>query len=195
MNSHIVKSMLAAVLVAGATSAASAQELKIGYVNSDRVLRDAAPAKAAQAKLEAEFSKREKDLNELASKLKAASDRLDKDAPTLGEAERTRRQRELVDQDRDLQRRRREFQEDLSQRKNEELATVVERTKPRHQADLRDREVRPHPAGSRLLEPEGRHHRQGDQGPQRPERGRQVGGAARWAKSGFATSSSGLAVN
>jgi len=128
MNSHIVKSMLAAVLVAGAASAASAQELKIGYVNSDRVLRDALPAKAAQAKLEAEFSKREKDLNELANKLKAASDRLDKDAPTLGEAERTRRQRELVDQDRDLQRRRREFQEDLSQRKNEELATVVERT-------------------------------------------------------------------
>ena len=128
MNSHIVKSMLAAVLVAGATSAASAQELKIGYVNSDRVLRDALPAKAAQAKLEAEFSKREKDLNDLASRLKAASDRLDKDAPTLAEAERTRRQRELVDQDRELQRRRREFQEDLSQRKNEELATVVERT-------------------------------------------------------------------
>jgi outer membrane protein len=128
MNSHTLKSLLAATLLAGAASAVPAQELKIGYVNSDRVLRDAAPAKAAQAKLEAEFSKREKDLNELASKLKAASDRLDKDAPTLGEAERTRRQRELVDQDRDLQRRRREFQEDLSQRKNEELATVVERT-------------------------------------------------------------------
>ena len=128
MNRHILKSLLAAALVAGAAASVSAQELKIGYVNSDRVLRDAAPAKAAQAKLEAEFSKREKDLNELASKLKAASDRLDKDAPTLGEAERTRRQRELVDQDRDLQRRRREFQEDLSQRKNEELATVVERT-------------------------------------------------------------------
>ena len=128
MNSHIVKSLVAAALIAGASAAASAQELKIGYVNSDRVLRDAVPAKAAQAKLEAEFSKREKDLNDLAKKLKDASDRLDKDAPTLGEAERTRRQRELVDQDRDLQRRRREFQEDLSQRKNEELATVVERT-------------------------------------------------------------------
>ena len=128
MNSHIVKSLLAAALIAGVSAAASAQELKIGYVNSDRVLRDAVPAKAAQAKLEAEFSKREKDLNDLAKKLKDASDRLDKDAPTLGEAERTRRQRELVDQDRDLQRRRREFQEDLSQRKNEELATVVERT-------------------------------------------------------------------
>ena len=128
MKSIRVPALAATVLLALAAAGAQAQELKIGYVNSDRVLRDAAPAKAAQAKLEAEFSKREKDLNELASKLKAASDRLDKDAPTLGEAERTRRQRELVDQDRDLQRRRREFQEDLSQRKNEELATVVERT-------------------------------------------------------------------
>jgi outer membrane protein len=127
MNSLFIKSLLASALAVGA-AAVSAQELKIGYVNSDRVLRDAAPAKAAQAKLEAEFSKREKDLNDLASRLKAASEKLDKDGPTLSETERTRRQRELVDQDRELQRRRREFQEDLSQRKNEELATVVERT-------------------------------------------------------------------
>ena len=128
MNCHILKSLLASALLAVAAAAASAQELKIGYVNSDRVLRDAGPAKAAQAKLEAEFSKREKDLNDLANRLKTASDKLDKDAPTLGEAERTRRQRELVDQDRELQRKRREFQEDLSQRKNEELGAVVERT-------------------------------------------------------------------
>ena len=117
------------VALAGALSAtgAQAQELKIGYVNSDRVLRDATPAKAAQSKLEAEFSKREKDLADTATKLKAASDKLEKDAPTLAEAERSRRQRDLVDQDREFQRRRREFQEDLSQRKNEELASVIER--------------------------------------------------------------------
>ena len=127
MNSHIVKSMLAAVLVAGATSAASAQELKIGYVNSDRVLREAIPAKAAQAKLEAEFSKREKELTDVGNRLKAAGEKLDKDAPTLAETERSRRQRDLIDQDREFQRKRREFQEDLSQRKNEELAAVVER--------------------------------------------------------------------
>ena len=128
MNSHTLKSLLAATLLAGAASAVPAQELKIGYVNSDRVLREAVPAKAAQTKLEAEFSKREKDLNDLATRLKAASDRLDKDSPTLAETERVRRQRELVDQDRELQRKRREFQEDLSQRKNEELGAVVERT-------------------------------------------------------------------
>jgi len=114
-------------LALAALAPASAQELKIGYVNSERVLRDAAPAKAAQAKLEAEFGRREKELNDQAGRLKAAADKLDKDGPTLSEAEKTRRQRELIDQDRDLQRKRREFQEDLNQRKNEELALIVER--------------------------------------------------------------------
>jgi outer membrane protein len=70
-----------------------------------------------------EFTKRrEKDLTDTASRLKSAADKLDKDAPTLAESERSRRQRDLVEQDRELQRKRREFQEDLNQRKNEELA-------------------------------------------------------------------------
>lgn len=107
--------------------AAAAQELRIGYVNSERVLREAAPAKAAQTRLESEFSKREKELADQGTRLKAAAEKLEKEAPTLSETERARRQRELVEQDRDIQRRRREFQEDLTQRKNEELATVVER--------------------------------------------------------------------
>src|SRR5262245_56552650 len=125
---HLTRSGLAAVVAATGllAGAASAQELKIGYVNSERVLREAVPAKAAQTKLEGEFSKREKDLNEQGSRLKAAADKLEKEAPTLSETERNRRQRELVEQDRDLQRKRREFQEDLNQRKNEELAAVVE---------------------------------------------------------------------
>ena len=127
MNSLTLKSLLAATLLAGAASAVPAQELKIGYVNSDRVLRDALPAKAAQTKLEAEFSKREKDLNEMGNRLKAAGDKFEKDQPTLAESEKSRRQRDLVDQDREFQRKRREFQEDLNQRKNEELAAVVER--------------------------------------------------------------------
>lgn len=106
---------------------ATAQELKLGYVNSERVLRDSAPAKAAQAKLETEFGRRERELNDVRNRLKAAADKFEKDAPTLAESEKTRRQRELVEQERDLQRKQREFQEDLNQRKNEELAAVVER--------------------------------------------------------------------
>lgn len=127
MKTSKFKTLAALFALAVITAPVQAQDLKIGYVNSERVLREAAPAKAAQAKLEAEFNKRDRELNDQGAKLKAAADKLDKDAPTLSEAERTRRQRELVEQDRDLQRKRREFQEDLNQRKNEELASVVER--------------------------------------------------------------------
>jgi outer membrane protein len=127
MNMSVLKSVAAAAVLAAAATLAQAQELKIGYVNSELVLRDANPAKAAQTRLQAEFGKREKDLADQASRLKAAGDKLEKDAPTLSEAERSRRQRELLDQDREFQRKRREFQEDLNQRKNEELASVVER--------------------------------------------------------------------
>ena len=121
------KYLCSAALVVGAATAVQAQELKIGYVNSERVLREANPARAAQAKLEAEFGKREKELADQAARLKAAADKLEKDAPTLSESERGRRQRELVEQDREFQRKRREFQEDLNQRKNEELSSVVDR--------------------------------------------------------------------
>ena len=127
MSTQGFKSFVIATALALAAVAAQAQELKIGYVNSERVLREAAPAKAALARMEADFSKRDKDLNDQAARLKGAADKLDKDGPTLPEAEKQRRQRELVEQDRDLQRKRREFQEDLNQRRNEETAAIVER--------------------------------------------------------------------
>jgi len=127
LTPRLVKRAAALALLAFTLSGVQAQELKLGYVNSDRVLREAIPAKAAQTRLETEFSKRQKEGEEAANRLKAAADKLDKDSPTLSESERSRRQRDLVEQDRELQRKRREFQEDLNQRKNEELASVVER--------------------------------------------------------------------
>ena len=126
-TSRVARRVGAVAVLAIAASGLQAQETKIGFVNSDRVLREATLAKAAQSRLETEFSKRQKEGEDAANKLKTAADKLDKDAPTLGEAERSRRQRDLVEQDRELQRKRREFQEDLNQRKNEELASVVER--------------------------------------------------------------------
>lgn len=107
--------------------AANAQEVKIGFVSTERIFRDAVPAKAATAKLEQEFSKRDKDLQDLAARLKQAAEKLDKDGPVLSETERNKRQRELTEMDRDFQRRQREFREDLNQRRNEELAVVLEK--------------------------------------------------------------------
>ena len=106
---------------------AQAQEFKAGFVNTDRIFREATTAKAAQAKLEQEFSRREKELVDMGNTLKTASDKFEREAPTMAESQRTTRQRQLVDHDRDFQRKRREFQEDLSARKNEELSQVLER--------------------------------------------------------------------
>jgi outer membrane protein len=106
---------------------AQADDFKVGFVNTDRIFREANTAKAAQAKLEQEFAKREKELNDLGAALKSASDKFEREAPTLSESQRTQRQKALVDQDRDFQRKRREFQEDLNARKNEELQQVLDR--------------------------------------------------------------------
>jgi outer membrane protein len=128
MKSLSYSRCLALLLGASALMAsAQAEEVRIGYVNTDRIFREANTAKAAQVKLEQEFAKREKELVDIGNTLKVASDKLEREAPTLSEAQRNSRQKTLVDQDRDFQRKRREFQEDLNARKNEELQAVLER--------------------------------------------------------------------
>lgn len=130
MKMHLqswVKPATAMVLAALLATSAAAQGAKIGAVNVDRILRDSAVAKAVTAKLEQDFSKRERDLQALAAQVKAASEKLEREAPTLPESQRVTRQRQLVEQDRDLQRKQREFQEDLSLRRNEGLQQVLEK--------------------------------------------------------------------
>ena len=105
--------------------AAFAQEPRLGFVSTDRVLKEAGIAKAAQTKLELEFAKREKEIVELGVRFKADGEAFERDATTLPESQRLVKQRQLLDQDRDLQRKRREFQEDLNARKNEELQQVL----------------------------------------------------------------------
>jgi outer membrane protein len=106
---------------------AHAQDIKVGFVNLDRIFREANTAKAAQAKLEQEFNKREKDLTDQGNSFKNAVDKFEREAPTLSEAQRAQRQKGLIDQERDLQRKRRELQEDANARKNEELQQLLER--------------------------------------------------------------------
>ncbi len=115
---------LGGLLLAGG---AQAQEFRIGFISTDRIFKEANTAKAAQTKLEQEFSKREKALVEQGATLKSMADKLEREAPTLAEAQRVQRQKQIVEQDRDFQRKRREFQEDLNSRKNEELQQVLER--------------------------------------------------------------------
>jgi len=126
-DSSVIRALCVAALIAGVSPVTIAQEgPKVGFVSTERLLRDAVPAKAAQQKLQVEFSKREKEMQEMAARLKQLSEKFDRDAPVLAESDRVRRQREIADLEKDFQRRQREFREDLNQRRNEELAQVVE---------------------------------------------------------------------
>jgi outer membrane protein len=116
-----------AVVLGLAALCAQADEIRIGFINTDRIFKESTTAKQAQAKLEQEFSKREKDLIDTEKTFKSAVEKFERDAPTLSESQRLSRQKQLGEQDRDFQRKRREFQEELNARKNEEFQQVLER--------------------------------------------------------------------
>jgi outer membrane protein len=130
MKPHFV---LLAIALAVAGPQAAAQQpaspstaMKIGYVNTERVLRDSAPAMRALKKLEAEAQRREQDLAKTAEQLKRLQEDLEKNSVTMSETQRRNREREFGDLNREFQRKQREFREDLNQRRNEELAQIVE---------------------------------------------------------------------
>ena len=107
--------------------AAAPAPSRIGFVFTERLMTDSKLAKAADAKIEAEFSKRQKTNKDMLARLKTLSDKLDVDAPNLVEPERTRRYREVAELEKDVQRTQREFNEDLLQRKSEERANIAQK--------------------------------------------------------------------
>ena len=126
MNTFKLRWLLSALL-ATASVGASAEDFKVGYVNTQRITAESMPAKSAQSKLEQEFSKRQKELVDQQAAFKAFGEKFERDAPTLSESQRAARQKEGAEMGRDLQRRQREFQEDLNGRRNEELQQVLDR--------------------------------------------------------------------
>jgi outer membrane protein len=113
-----------AILISGSAAAA---DFKIGFVNTERVFRDAAPAVRAQKKIEQEFAKRDQDMQKMAEQIRKLQETLEKNTVTMSESERRNKEREFGELNKDFQRKQREFREDLNQRRNEELAAVLER--------------------------------------------------------------------
>jgi len=124
---HVKAMWGVAFVLATAAVGAQAQESKIGYINTQRITAESAPAKAAQVKLEQEFFKKQKELTDQQQTLKTMSEKFERDAPTLSESQRAARQKEFADQNRDFQRNQRVFQEDLNNRRNEELQQVLDK--------------------------------------------------------------------
>lgn len=121
-----VKTLIVALFLGLVVAAPVAAQSKIGFVNTQRIFDESEPAKRASKKLETEFAKREKEINDLGIRLRTESEKLEKDAPILSESQRTQRQRVLAELDRDFQRKQREIREDANQRRNEEFAAVLQ---------------------------------------------------------------------
>jgi outer membrane protein len=124
MKAHIP--ILAAVIACAALPS-FAVDLKIGFVNTERIFREAGPSQKAQKKLEKEFASRDQELQKMAKQARDLQQTLEKEAVTMSEADKAKKERELSSLNRDFQRMQREFREDLNLRKNEELAQVQER--------------------------------------------------------------------
>jgi outer membrane protein len=122
---RILVLLFTALLVAGANAAAL--DYKIGFVNTERLFREAAPAKRAQQQLEKEFSARDAEIQKLAKQVRDLQTMLDRDGPTMSETERRNKERDLSNGTRDLTRMQREFREDVNLRKNELLSSLQER--------------------------------------------------------------------
>ena len=122
-KSLVVASLLSAVFLAGEAMA----ELKVGYVNTQRIFRDAPAAVKAAKKLEGEFSKRDQDLQRLAKQLQTMQENLEKNSVTMSEGDRRAKEKEFGELSREFQRKQREFREDLNLRQNEENAAVIEK--------------------------------------------------------------------
>jgi len=119
--------VLAAAVLAFVAGVAGAAEMKIGFVNTERVFREAAPAKRAQQQLERDFAARNQELTRLEKQGRDLQAELERENVTLPEAARREKERNLADISRNFQRLQREIREDLNLRRNEELARVQER--------------------------------------------------------------------
>ncbi len=118
---------VALLVTAGFTAPVPAAELKVGFVNVERIFRESAPAIRASKKLEKEFAARDAEIQKMAKQFRDLQAYLEKESVTLSETERRNKERELANLNRDLQRAQREFREDLNIRQNEERAAFQER--------------------------------------------------------------------
>lgn len=123
VKSLVVASLISALFATGVGAA----ELKVGYVNTQRIFRDAPAAQKAAKKLETEFSKRDQDLQRMAKQLQGLQENLEKNSVTMAETDRRNKEKEFGELSREFQRRQREFREDLNLRQNEENAAVIEK--------------------------------------------------------------------
>lgn len=133
------KLFISLFLLLSTSASVCAADMKIGYVNTERLFRDSPMAVKAQKKLAQEFAKRDQDIQKMVKQARDIQSSLEKEGLTMAEADKGRKERELANLSREIQRAQREFREDLNQRKNEEFSAIHEKARKLIQ-ELADKE-------------------------------------------------------
>lgn len=126
----MLKRPILTVMVIAALAAAQISqgaELKIGFVDQERITRESAPADRASKQLEKEFAPRAQEMQRREAQMKTMQGQLEKDALTMSESDRRTKEQELGRLTLDVQRMQREYREDLNLRRNQELGALFER--------------------------------------------------------------------
>ena len=121
---RLVKVLMTTALIVGLSTPVLANELKIGFVNTARVLEESPQAKSAHDRLQKEFAPKEADLLAMQKKLKGKQDKLERNSAAMTPDKQRKLERQIVSLTRDLKRAKDEFAEDLNIRKNEELTKL-----------------------------------------------------------------------
>jgi outer membrane protein len=127
LNTKIATLLVTLLASLSVSYASAAEPVKIGYVNTQRIFRDAPTAVKAAKKIETEFSRRDQDLQQMAKQLQGMQESLEKNSVTLSDNDRRSKEKELSELSREFQRKQREFREDLNLRQNEENAAIIEK--------------------------------------------------------------------
>ena len=104
-----------------------AADLKVGYVQVDKILQEAPQTAESGKKLEKEFGPRSQELDRLAKQIKELETVLEKEGVTIPETERRTKERDVQNIKVEFQRKQRELREDINLRKNEELGSLQDR--------------------------------------------------------------------
>jgi outer membrane protein len=122
-----VAAMALSFALIGEGTGAVAAELKIGFIDAERINRESAPAEVASKRLEKEFAPRAQELQRREAQIKALQGQLEKESVTMSESDRRAKEQELGRITLDFQRLQREYREDLNLRRNQELQALFER--------------------------------------------------------------------
>ena len=125
MNISLIRLFAFPFLALLCSGASYSQEIKIGFISTERMVREAPASILAGKRMETEFSPRTTEIRKLSAELVGKKEYLAEKGSTLSDNQRRIKENELNELDILLQRRQRPLQEDIQARQDELTSAIL----------------------------------------------------------------------